>query len=273
MPWSWRAEATPGTGRAVAVEGRRLVGVLAVAERLGEGAGEGAAAGRRLAEGAGEPGRDRRVVGGGAAVGRQRPSLAEGEAGGAVVGVELGEEGGVVLDVGDGGHPGVVLGRGAQHRRAADVDVLDAGGVVGPGGDRRLEGVEVDDEKVERLDAVGVERGGVGGLVADGEQAGVDHRVQGLDPAVHHLRELGQRRHVADREPGVAQRLGGAAGRDELDAAGGEGGGEVDEAGLVGNRKQGAADGHEIGGHRGSSGASSGFRRRPAPRRSGPATR
>ncbi len=34
----------------------------------------------------------------------------------------------------------------------------------------------------------------------------MDHRMQGLHPAVHHLGKLGQRRDVADREPRLAQR-------------------------------------------------------------------
>jgi hypothetical protein len=48
----------------------------------------------------------------------------------------------------------IVLRRGAQHRRAADVDVLDR--VLEAAvriGDRRLERIEVDDDEVDRLDA------------------------------------------------------------------------------------------------------------------------
>ena len=46
-----------------------------------------------------------------------------------------------------------------------------------------------------------------------------------------------------NREAGVAQRLGRAAGRDQRDAARGQRLGEIDQAGLVGNGKERAADG------------------------------
>src|SRR3712207_6892972 len=45
------------------------------------------------------------------------------------------------------------------------------------------------DDEVDRLDLVLVERLLVLGVVADGEQAGVELRVQRLDPAVHDLGE------------------------------------------------------------------------------------
>ena len=50
---------------------------------------------------------------------------------------------------------------------------------------------------------------------------------------------------VAHRQAGVGDRLGGAAGRDELDAVAGERAGEVDQPGLVGNREEGAGDAAE----------------------------
>ena len=48
---------------------------------------------------------------------------------------------------------GVVLGGGADHRRAADVDLLDALVRARARGDGVAERVEVDDDEVERLDA------------------------------------------------------------------------------------------------------------------------
>ena len=62
---------------------------------------------------------------------------------------------GVVGRIDQHRHVGMVLGRGAQHRRPADVDVLDRFviGAVGPR-DRRGERIEIDDQQVDRLDAV-----------------------------------------------------------------------------------------------------------------------
>jgi hypothetical protein len=57
------------------------------------------------------------------------------------------------------------------------------------------------------------------GIVAAIEQAAMHLRMQRLHPAVHHLREAGQ---VGDTsrspEAGFLQRLGRAAGRDQIDA-------------------------------------------------------
>ena len=71
-------------------------------------------------------------------------------------------------------------------------------------------------------DAVLVERRRVVGQVAAGEEARVDHRVQRLHPAVQHLGKGGDLAHVAHRQAGGAERLGGAAGGEELDLARGE---------------------------------------------------
>ena len=67
--------------------------------------------------------------------------------------------------------------------------------------DRLLERVEVDADEVDRLDAVLLHRGDVLGVVALGEQAAVDLRVQRLDPAVHHLGEAGDLADVGDGQP------------------------------------------------------------------------
>jgi hypothetical protein len=81
------------------------------------------------------------------------------------------------------------------------------------------------------------------------EQAAVHQRVQGLDPAVHHFREAGDLGHVLDRQAGLADGLGGAAGGEHLDVASGEGAGQFDQAGLVGNGQQCPAHGQQVGGH------------------------
>ena len=127
----------------------------------------------------------------------------------------------------------VVLGRGAHHRRPADVDLLDA--LVGrrAGGHRLLERVEVDHDELERRDAELLELAHVVGQAQVGQDAGVHLRVQRLDPAVQALREAGQLVDRRDRDPGVAQPGGRRAGRDDLDAGVGQRAAELLEAGLV----------------------------------------
>ena len=86
----------------------------------------------------------------------------------------------------------VVLGGGADHGGAADVDLLDAGGEVGAAGEGGLERVEVDHHEVDRRRIRCCSRvGDVVGVVAAGEDAAVDGRVQGLDPAVQDLGRAG----------------------------------------------------------------------------------
>ena len=83
----------------------------------------------------------------------------------------------------------MILGRGADQRRAADVNVLDGilesrGGV----GDGLLKRIEVDDDQVNRVDVrrgQGVE---VRGQIPAGEDAGVDLGMQGLDSSTQDFR-------------------------------------------------------------------------------------
>jgi hypothetical protein len=144
----------------------------------------------------------------------------------------------------------VVLGRRADHRRPADVDVLDAGGEVRARGGGLLEGAEVHVQQVDAADPVRRHRLPVLGGVAHAEQAAVHRRVQGLDPPVHHLREAGEVGNVLHRQAGVGDRLARPAGGDEFDAQGGEGLGGLHEAGLVGDRDERAFHGDAVGGGR-----------------------
>ena len=146
-------------------------------------------------------------------------------------------------------HVGMVLGGGADHRRPADVDVLDAIVVGGAFGDGGLERIKVHHQEIDRLDAVLLHRRGVLLVGADAQQAAMHFRVQGLDPAIHHFRKTGQLGDVDHLEAGIFQRLGGAAGGNEFDAVAGERGGEFGEAGLVGYRQQGAGDAARVAGH------------------------
>ena len=135
-------------GRAgLRVVGAALVGVLAVAQLafldvgvgalcwegvlgggcLALGAGGRAAGAARVAPAGvpGEPGGDRGVVAGGAGEGSGGEALARCQREPPVALAQLGEHGLVVGGVDDDGGEGAVLGGGADHRGAADIDVLD----------------------------------------------------------------------------------------------------------------------------------------------------
>ena len=107
----------------------------------------------------------------------------------------------------------MVLCGGADHRRATDVDVLDHLGVADAGASRgALEWIEVDADELDELDVLLLRLSQVVGVVAHREEAGVELRVERLDPAVHDLGKPGE---VIDRAHVDARRtelLGGAAG-------------------------------------------------------------
>src|SRR5699024_5676706 len=75
-----------------------------------------------------------------------------------------------------------------------------------------------------------------------GEDPAVDARVEGLDAAVEHLGEAGDRLDLGDGDPGLADGAPRGAGGDDLDPGLGEGAGEVDDAGLVEDGEEGSAD-------------------------------
>ena len=129
----------------------------------------------------------------------------------------------------------MVLRRGADHRRSADVDILDAFLETCALIDGGLERIEIDHQEVDRRDAVRLHRLRMFGIVADRQQSAMHLRMQGLDPAVHHFRKSGQLRHIADLQPRRGNRLGGAAGGDEIDAVGRERAGKFDQPGFIGN--------------------------------------
>ncbi len=131
----------------------------------------------------------------------------------------------------------MVLSRRPDHRRAADVDLLDRilERHVGleDGVDER---VEVAAHEVDLPQIVLDERLDVLRLVAPGQDARVDARVQGLDTPVHHL---GETREVADRprvQGCVLDRLQRGPGREELVAQALQAAGKCGQPCLVANR-------------------------------------
>ena len=218
---------------AVAIEGGALMGILAVAQRLGQRVGDAQHEGKFVAgEGgiAGSRGLDalERVGDGGiVGAGNTEGTLGETPAGFAAehaavqihfVGEEL-----VVVGRGDDGDVFEVFGGGAEHGGAADVDVLDEvfKSDAGVGG-RFFEGVEVDDDHVDGLDAGGLGLVAMLLVAAHVENAAVHFGVQCLDAAVEHLGEAGEVGDLAHGEAGIAQGAGGATGRNEFSAVASE---------------------------------------------------
>ncbi|MNZ95960.1 hypothetical protein D3C78_1151350 [compost metagenome] len=160
---------------------------------------------------------------------------------GQAAGLEVFQNLAVVAGVDHDGDVFVVLGRRADHGRAADVDVLDSGRqVTARLGDGGFERVQVDRDQIDRLDPVFGHDGVIG--TATAEDAAVDFRVQGLDPAVHHFSEAGVIGNFHRGNAIVLEQLEGAAGGQDLDAELLQLTGEFKDPGLVGDADQGAAD-------------------------------
>ena len=186
----------------------------------------------------GQLGGDARVVRGGV------PERLHGQGGAKplphpTVALQFGQHLRVAVRRGHDRHGRVVLGRRANHRRAADVDLLDQfveadARLVGRCG----EGIEVDHDQIERVDGSRHQLLAVREHAPIGQDAGVDPRVERLDAAVEHLREARDRGHVGDRQSGRSQRLGRAAGGDQLEAEAHQPRAELRQAGLVRDRQQ-----------------------------------
>ena len=103
----------------------------------------------------------------------------------------------------------------------ADVDHLDHLGQGDlPGADLRREGLDVDDDDVDRADALGGQLLELGRVVAAGQDPGVDGRMEGLDLAADEGRDVGQVRDGADLDAILGQVVAGAVGRVDLDTEG-----------------------------------------------------
>ena len=153
----------------------------------------------------------------------------------------------VIFHIDNNADKRMVLGRRADHRRAADVDVLDDGFTGGTGGPGLLEGVEIDDEEVDLGNAMLLHRLPVRRIAANAEEAAMDAGMQRLHPPVHDLRKAGEVGNVTDREPGFRQGLRRPAGRDQLDAERRETRRKLHQPGLVGDGQQRAADPDAVG--------------------------
>ena len=136
-----------------------------------------------------------------------------------------------------------VFSGGANHGRAADVDVLDKF-VEGYAcfGRGFLEGVKIHYHHIDRRDAVFGHGAAMFRIFAAVKDSAMHLGMEGLDAPVEHFGEAGEFGNIFDGDAGVAQQLGGAAGGDELNSEPGEFAREVRQAGLVGDAEECALD-------------------------------
>ena len=159
----------------------------------------------------------------------------DGWRGDGAVGLHLGQDRCVVGGVDHHGHVGVVLGPGPDHGRPTDVDQVDRSRrpAVGEVGGVGAERVQVADQQVDALDAVGLHVGPVPGVVAIGQQPAVDLGVQRHDPVAEDGRGAGELGHVGDRDPGLGDGRCRPPAGDQVPAGVGQAPGQIDHTGLV----------------------------------------
>ena len=153
---------------------------------------------------------------------------------------------GVIFRIRNGCDIGVVLGRCADHRRTANVDVLDNCCRIGAAGDSLLERIKIDHRQIDLSNGMLFHCRPVLRIIANGEQPAMHARMQGLDPPIHDFRKRGQLGDVPNRKTGLFERDSCATGRNQLDPGRGKPASELDQSGFVRNRKQGPANAHQI---------------------------
>ena len=134
---------------------------------------------------------------------------------------ELADDAPVLGRIGRGRDARRVAGGRPEERRTADVDHLDRlvdADQLDP--DRRCERLHVDDDDVDRDDALRLELLHLAGHVAAGQDPGVDRVVEGLDLAADRGLAVGQVGDRRDLDAVAGEVLARAIGRIDLDIEG-----------------------------------------------------
>ena len=96
-----------------------------------------------------------------------------------------------------GQHRGMVFGTGTNHRRAANVDLLDGFGFAHPWlGNRRRKGIEIDGHDINWGDLVFLQGLHMAVQITACQNRTVNGRMQGFDPAIEDFGEASQFAHA-----------------------------------------------------------------------------
>ena len=125
----------------------------------------------------------------------------------------------VVFNVDNHVHKRRVFRRSPDHRRAANVDVLDAGVIIRTRRHSGLKRVEVHHQQVDAGNAVFFHRRNMLLIVPQRQQTTMHIWVQRFYAAIHHFRKAGHIRHVFHRKTRIAHRFGGTPSGEQLNAA------------------------------------------------------
>ena len=193
--------------RAVHVECRSLVRVLAIAQRLTQRAGDRETPRKCLAASFGEPRGDRGIIRSRARVRLAGEPPPQPERGAAVL-RDLVQHLLILIGFGQHGNKVMVLRRAPDQRETANVDILDAHFIRGALRHRLLERIEVHRNEIDRRDAMFRHLSHVLGHIPPAQNAAMDLRHQRLHPPVEDLRKTGMFRNLLHRHAGLTQHAG-----------------------------------------------------------------
>ena len=236
----------PWPRAAIQVKRRRLMRVFAVAQRLAECARKAEAFRKFLPFLLGEPAGNRSIIGSGARIGRRRQAPTRGQAG-ATRHLNLCLHLPKMCGFRQHRDMGVILGRAADHGRATNIYVFDAVIEIGTLRNSRFERVEIDRHQINRRNVMGRHLRHMLGQIAPAQNAAMHLRHQCFHASIKDFRKARMVGHILHRHAGVAQRLGGAAGGENLHPARCEETAKFNQSGFVGNGNQGAARRNHIG--------------------------
>ena len=107
-----------------------------------------------------------------------------------------------------------------------------------------FEGIEVHHHQVDGLDPSLGEGLQVFGVVAPGQDPGVDRWMEGLDPSVEHLTGAGDISHLQDLDTGLDESSCGSSGREDRYLEFGQSAGEIDQSGLIADAEKSPSNRH-----------------------------
>ena len=131
----------------------------------------------------------------------------------------------------------MVLGRRSHHGWATNINILDRCGQVTVGvGHSSGKGIQVYYYHIYGLNSVLGHYAVI--FAATAEDSAMHFRVQGFDPAIHHLWKAGVVRHLSDCDRIITQQAKGAPSREYFYTLLGESLGKFNNAGFIGNTDQ-----------------------------------
>ena len=137
----------------------------------------------------------------------------------------------VLIRIDDDANARVVLCRSSDHGGSANIDLLDTLGARGPRGHRLLEGIQIDDHQIDRVNPKLLHLIRV--LVALGKDSAVDLGVKGFDAAIKALGETGDVFNGSHRDSGGRDSSCCGAGGDDVQSGGSKACCELFQALLV----------------------------------------